>query len=210
MDAELEKYCISHSDEEPEILRKLNRDGHVNLLKPRMMSGHYQGRVLAMLSKMIGPRRILEIGTFAGYSALCFAEGLTDDGLIYTLDVNDEIEEFASRYFEQSVYKDKIKFIIADVEQWLPTVDEEFDLVFIDGNKRHYDRYYEAVLPRVRKGGFILADNTLWDGKVLEPVQKNDTQTQGILSFNDLVARDNRVEKLILPLRDGLTLIRKK
>lgn len=206
----LDEYILSHSDEEGMLLAALNRDANVNLLRPRMLSGHLQGRILKMFCRMLRPRRILEIGTYTGYATLCMAEGLSDDGLIYTLEINDEMEDFIMKYLPLSPDKDKIRLLFGDALKIIPTFDETFDLVFIDADKRYYSEYYDLVFPKVRPGGLILADNTLWDGKVLEELHASDKQTAGILSFNDKIKEDTRVEKVILPLRDGLTMIWKK
>lgn len=206
----IDQYIENHIDVEPELLRKLDREAHVKLLRPRMNSGHLQGRTLKMLTRMIRPTRILEIGTFAGYSALCFAEGIGDEGIVHTIDIDDELETFARKYFELSPYGNRIHYHIGDALEIIPTIDETFDLVFIDADKRSYIDYYKMVLPRVKTGGVIIADNTLWDGKVVEPLVANDHQTEGILNFNRLIAEDERVEKVILPVRDGLTILWKK
>lgn len=207
----LEEYILHHIDGEGEYLNELYRDTHLKLLYPRMASGHLQGRILKMLVRMIAPKRILEIGTYSGYSALCMAEGLPEGGFIYTFEINDEQEEFTRPWFEKSAYADRIKFYIGDALEIVPTLDVKFDLAFIDGDKRHYIEYYDMVLSRLVEGGFILVDNTLWDGHVLEEaVRSKDVQTSSIKAFNDYVSRDPRVEKVILPLRDGLTLIYKK
>ena len=209
MEELLEEYILSHIDEEGEYLKRLNRDTHVNLLRPRMLSGHLQGRILKMLCRMIRPDKILELGTFTGYSALCMAEGLNPGGVLHTIEMDDELEDFTRPYLEQSPYKDNIHLHIGDAIKVVPTLDETFDLVFIDADKRHYCEYYDLVFDKVRPGGFILADNTLWDGKIIDP-QARDGQTVGIREFNDLIASDTRVEKVIIPLRDGLTFIWKK
>lgn len=206
----IEDYILSHSDVEPKYLAKVNRATHVRLINPRMCSGHLQGRVLSMLCHMIQPKCILELGTFTGYSALCMAEALTEDGVLHTIECDDELEDFILQNFAGSEHGHKIKLHIGDALAEIEKLDETFDLVFIDADKREYLAYYEAVLPKLRSGGFILADNTLWDGKVLKPVDSNDKQTIEIMRFNDFVATDLRVEKVMLPLRDGLTLIRKK
>lgn len=205
-----DEYILSHIDEEGALLSALNRDAHVNLLRPRMLSGHLQGRVLKMFCRMMRPRRVLEIGTYTGYATLCMAEGLEDGALIHTVEINDEMEDFIMKYLSRSPHKDKIRLHIGDVMDILPELDETFDLVFIDADKRLYSDYYDLVFPKVRKGGLILADNTLWDGKVLAEPHPSDKQTAGILRFNDKIKDDARVEKVILPLRDGLTMIWKK
>lgn len=205
-----DEYILSHIDEEGALLSALNRDAHVNLLRPRMLSGHLQGRVLKMFCRMMRPRRVLEIGTYTGYATLCMAEGLEDGALIHTVEINDEMEDFIMKYLSRSPHKDKIRLHIGDVMDILPELDETFDLVFIDADKRLYSDYYDLVFPKVRKGGLILADNTLWDGKVLAEPHPSDKQTAGILRFNNKIKDDARVEKVILPLRDGLTMIWKK
>ena len=205
-----DEYILSHIDEEGALLSALNRDAHVNLLRPRMLSGHLQGRVLKMFCRMMRPHRVLEIGTYTGYATLCMAEGLEDGALIHTVEINDEMEDFIMKYLSRSPHKDKIRLHIGDVMDILPELDETFDLVFIDADKRLYSDYYDLVFPKVRKGGLILADNTLWDGKVLAEPHPSDKQTVGILRFNNKIKDDARVEKVILPLRDGLTMIWKK
>lgn len=207
---QLEEYILQHIDEEGDYLYRLWRATNVQLLRGRMASGHLQGRLLKMLVHMIRPKNILEVGTFSGYSAICMAEGLEDDGKVYTFEINDEQEDFTRPWIEGSSVADKIVFIIGDANVEAPRLGITFDMAFIDGDKRTYLETYEMALKVLRKGGFILADNTLWDGHVLETPAPADRQTQGIESFNDYVAHDERVEKVILPLRDGLTLIRKK
>lgn len=206
----VEDYILSHTDAEPDYLAKVNRATHLKLINPRMLSGHLQGRVLSMFCKMIQPHNILELGTFTGYSALCMAESLPENGILHTIECDDELEDFIKQNFSASEYNDKIKLHIGDALQVIDKLDITFDLVFIDADKREYLAYFEAVLPKLRSGGFILADNTLWDGKVLQKVENNDKQTIEIMRFNDFVSSDNRVEKVMLPLRDGLTIIRKK
>ena len=206
----IEAYILNHMDEESDYLKALYRQTHVKLINPRMTSGHLQGRLLKMLVQMVRPRRVLEIGTFAGYSALCMAEGLGEGALLHTYEIDDELEDFTRPWLEGSPYADKIKFYIGDALELLPKMDIVFDLAFVDGDKRKYIEYYEQVLKMLSPGGYIIADNTLWDGHVLEEPHHTDMQTIGIKRFNDLVASDERVEKVILPLRDGLTIIRKK
>ena len=205
----LDEYILKHIDEEGEYLKALYRDTHVKLLRPRMASGHLQGRMLKMFVRMIRPRQILEIGTYSGYSALCLAEGLEEGGMLHTFEINDEQEDFTRPWLENSAYADKIKFYIGDALQLIPALGVTFDLAFVDGDKRKYIEYYEMTLAHLSPGGYIIADNTLWDGHVLEEPHNNDYQTIGIKAFNELVAHDERVEKVILPLRDGLTIIRK-
>lgn len=206
----LDEYILGHIDEEGAYLKALYRDTHVRLLRPRMASGHLQGRLLKMFVRMIRPRNVLEIGTYSGYSALCMAEGLKPDAHLYTFEINDEQEDFTRPWIEGSPYADKISFIIGDALSLVPEMDVKFDMAFVDGDKRKYVDYYEMVLSQLNPGGYILADNTLWDGHVIEKSLRHDAQTLGIMAFNDLVAADDRVEKVILPLRDGLTVIRKK
>lgn len=207
----IDEYILQHIDEEGEYLKALYRDTHLKLLYPRMASGHLQGRMLKMFVKMIRPKHVLEIGTYSGYSALCLAEGLPDGGMLHTFEINEEQEDFTLPWLEGSEYAGKIKFYTGDALQLVPQLNLTFDLVFIDGDKRRYIDYYEMALSRLADGGYILADNTLWDGHVLEEQpHRNDLQTIGIKAFNDHLAQDARVEKVILPLRDGLTIIRKK
>lgn len=207
---ELEKYILQHSEPEPEYLYRLWRSTNVHLLRGRMASGHLQGRLLKMLVQMIKPKNILEVGTFSGYSALCMAEGLEEGGKVWTYEINDEMEDFTRPWLENSAVSDRIEFIIGNAITEAPKLGILFDMAFIDGDKRTYMETYEMVLKILRPGGFILADNTLWDGHVLEIPKTADRQTQGIESFNDFLIKDQRVEQVILPLRDGLTLIRKK
>ena len=211
MSEELEEYILSHIDDEGDALARLNRETHIYHLRPRMCSGHLQGRLLKMFVRMINPQNILELGTFTGYSALCLAEGLiAPDGELHTIEIDDELEDFIRSHFETSPLADRIHLHIGDARDILPTIDKTFDLVFMDANKREYSEYYNLVFPRLAPGGFIIADNTLWDGKVVDWGKKLDAQTEGILKFNDYVAQDDRVEKVIIPLRDGLTIIYKK
>ncbi len=203
----LEDYISAHTSPEPELLHQLYRATHLERLYPRMCSGHVQGRILAMLSRMIGPRRVLELGTFSGYSALCLAEGLAEGGAVHTVEIDDEAEPFLRRWFDRSPSGNRIVLHIGDAEQIVPRIsDEPWDLAYIDANKRDYKKYIDMILPLMRPGGFIIADNTLWDGKVTDP-SVNDAQTRGIREFNDYVARHPRLQTVILPLRDGLTLM---
>lgn len=210
MDSEIEKYILDHSDPEGDYLYRLYRATNIHLLHGRMASGHLQGRVLKMLVRMIRPKNILEIGTFSGYSAICLAEGLEEGGMVYTFEINDEQEDFTRPWIEQSAVADKIRFIIGDAMTEAPKLGVEFDMAFVDGDKRTYMESYEMVLSLLRPGGFILADNTLWDGHVVDHAYDKDKQTHGIEAFNDFVAHDPGVERVMLPLRDGLTLIYKK
>lgn len=205
----LDDYILKHIDPEGDYLYRLWRATNVHLLRGRMASGHLQGRLMKMIVSMIRPKNILEVGTFSGYSAICMAEGLPEGGRLYTYEINDEMEDFTRPWIEGSAVSDKIEFIIGDANVEAPKLGIEFDMAFIDGDKRTYLETYETVLRLLRPGGFILADNTLWDGHVLEIPKLADRQTQGIEDFNDYIARDKRVERVILPLRDGLTIIRK-
>ena len=204
----LTEYIEQHSSAESAILQQITRSTHLEVINPRMLSGHVQGRVLSMLSKMIQPKRILELGTFTGYSALCLAEGLTEDGELVTLEHNDEMEDAIRRNLGLSPLGEKVKLVIGDAKESLQRLKGEFDLVFIDADKKEYCDYLDLVLPLMRKGGWILADNTLWDGHIVDPAYDKDRQTVALRAFNDRVAQDERLEKVILPLRDGLTIIR--
>ena len=221
----LSEYIEQHSSPESTVLQQITRSTHLEVINPRMLSGHVQGRVLSMLSQMIRPKRILELGTFTGYSALCLAEGLTEDGRLITLEHNDEMENSIRRNFALSPLGEKIELVIGDAKEVLENFElriknfelgavsdrgEQFDLVFIDADKKEYCDYLDLVLPLVREGGWILADNTLWDGHIVDPAYDKDRQTVALRAFNDKVAQDERLEKVILPLRDGLTIIRKK
>ena len=204
---DMQQLLLKYCEPESELLKKIDRETNLKVLMPRMLSGHYQGRVLSMLSKMVSPSRILEIGTFTGYATLCLAEGLQPDGLIYTLDINEELEDMVTSSFEQSEYGSKIRYIIGDATKTIATLDETFDMVFIDADKKNNGTYYDLIFDRVRPGGIIIVDNVLWSGKVLNANQDKDTKN--ITNFNDKIAADHRVEKLILPVRDGLFIIRK-
>lgn len=207
---DIEAYILAHSEPEGDYLHRLWRATHLHTLHGRMASGALQGRILKMFVQMLRPKRILEVGTFAGYSAICMAEGLEADGHLWTFDIDDEMEDFTRQWIDQSPVADKITFQIGDANELAPTLGIDFDLIFLDGDKRTYCATYERLFPLLRTGGFFLADNTLWDGHVIETAYDNDHQTQGIRAFNDLIQADPRVENVILPLRDGLTLIRKK
>ena len=210
MEEQLEKYLLEHIDNEPAELARLDRDTHVRLLYSRMCSGHLQGRVLKMITRMVNPQLVLELGTYSGYSALCLAEGLSQPhATVHTIEIEDELEDFIREHLNQSPFGNRVTLHIGDAQQVLPSIEGDFDLAYIDANKRIYSELYEMVLTRVRHGGFIVVDNTLWDGKVANPHAKPDAQTEGIRRFNDLVANDPRVETVILPLRDGLTILHK-
>lgn len=210
----ISEYIEQHSSPESDILRQITRSTHLEVINPRMLSGHVQGRVLSMLSQMIQPRRILELGTFTGYSALCLAEGLTSDGTLITIEHNDEMEDAIRRNLSLSPLGEKIQLFIGDAKEYLSSLKTSetlpFDLVFIDADKKEYSDYLHLVLPFVRTGGWILADNTLWDGHIIDPAYDKDRQTIALREFNDLVAHHSRLDKVILPLRDGLTIIRVK
>lgn len=206
----LEDYILAHTEPEPDYLYRLWRATNIHTIHGRMASGHLQGRLLKMLVQMIRPERILEVGTFSGYSAISMAEGLLGDGHLYTFEINDEMEDFTRPWIEGSSVADRITFIIGDALTEAPKLGLMFDMAFIDGDKRTYRDCYEMVMRLLKPGGFILADNTLWDGHVVDHAYDHDRQTQGIETFNDYVMADGRVEQVILPLRDGLTLIRKK
>ena len=210
MTEELDKYVREHTSPEGDYLYRLYRATNIHTIHGRMASGHLQGRLLKMLVQMVQPKNVLEVGTFSGYSALCLAEGLPSDGHLYTFEINDEMEDFTRPWIEGSPYTDKISFIIGDANEKATELGVTFDMAFVDGDKRTYVETYEMVLSLLRPGGYILADNTLWDGHVTDPAYDHDQQTIGIRRFNDYVAADDRVEQLILPMRDGLTLIRKR
>ncbi|MCL1938473.1 MAG: O-methyltransferase [Candidatus Azobacteroides sp.] len=205
----MEEYILNHIDEEGELLSKLNREAHVKLLRPRMIAGHLQGRVLKMLVRLLRPQRILEIGTYTGYATLCMAEALPESGEIHTIEIDDEMEDFIQNQFNQSELKSKIRLHIGDALEIIPRLEGYFDLALIDGDKREYCEYYDLTFDKINPGGVILADNTLWSGKVANEPHSSDKQTQGILKFNEKIKRDKRIEKVILPLRDGLTIIYK-
>ncbi len=206
----IEEYILNHSDDEDTVLAELNRETNLKILRPRMLSGHLQGKILEMLSKMINPKKILEIGTYTGYSAICLAKGLKEEGLIHTIEINDEQEDFISKYLKKAGVENKVKLHFGNALNIIPTLSEQFDLIFIDGDKREYLEYYKLVFDFLKPGGFILADNVLWSGKIIELEKPDDEYTKGIFDFNGYIKNDKRIEKVILPLRDGLTLIRKK
>lgn len=205
----LQRYCDQHTDEEPEVLAKINRDTHLKVLRPRMLSGHFQGRLLSLFSKMQRPLRILEIGTYTGYSAICLAEGLQEGGKLITIDCNEELETFVKENIQLANMSDKIEFIVGEALEIIPTLEGPFDIVFIDADKPNYSSYYGMVFSKVSAGGLIIADNVLWSGKVIEEVDSKDESTQALLRFNKEVAEDVRVEKILLPVRDGIFVARK-
>jgi caffeoyl-CoA O-methyltransferase len=206
---EIEAYVEAHTQSEPELLAQLNNETWQKIVAPRMLSGHLQGRVLSMLSKMIRPKRILEIGTYTGYSALCLAEGLADDGLLVTIDINDELQWIQDKYFLLSPVGKKIERHFGDALELIPQLKEEFDIVFIDADKENYIRYYELLIERMKSGSYIFIDNVLWSGKVTEPTAPNDIETKVMKELNELVTNDERVENVLFPVRDGLMVLRK-
>jgi len=207
----LQQYCENHSSNEPEVLKKLNRETHAQVLQPRMLSGHLQGRFLSMVSKLVQPENVLEIGTYTGYSALCLAEGMKEGGKLITIDVNPELEDRVYKYIEEAGYKDRIQMIIGDAYQIIRTLPQQFDLVFIDADKASYSKYFDLVIDKLNAGGVILADNVLWSGKVIDDkALEKDKDTQLIDAFNKKVGADPRVDAVLLPLRDGITMLRKK
>jgi predicted O-methyltransferase YrrM len=205
---ELEDYIEQHSEKEPALLAALNKETYRKILLPRMLSGHFQGRVLSMLSKLIRPINILEIGTFTGYAALCLCEGMQENGQLHTIDIKEELVDFQRKYFNKSPWGNQIVQHLGEAISIIPTLDIKFDLVFIDADKENYINYFELILPKMNKGGIILSDNVLWSGKVLEPLQKNDLSTKILLEYNELLKNDVRVETVLLPIRDGLTVSR--
>jgi predicted O-methyltransferase YrrM len=206
---DIDKYCNLHSTPEDELLQEIVRYTHLHIMHPRMLSGHLQGLLLNMVSRMLRPHRILEIGTFTAYATLCLAQGLAPGGILHTIEHNDELEDICRTFIGRSRYAPQIQLHTGKALEVIPTLDETFDLVFIDGDKREYTDYFYAVIDKLRPGGFMIADNVLWDGKILETPQANDAQTLGIIQFNDTVQQDARVENLLLPLRDGLMICRK-
>jgi caffeoyl-CoA O-methyltransferase len=206
---EIQRYAEAHTSKETPLLEKINRDTYVNVLKPRMLSGHMQGRILSMFSHMMAPKNILEIGTYTGYSALCLAEGLQKNGNLITLDINEELAQKVRGYFNDSPYREQIDYRIGDALEILPTLKGPFDLVFIDADKENYAMYFDLLIDKVRTGGIIIADNVIWSGKVIKKTKKDDKDTAAIKAFNQKVHTDERVENVLLPVRDGLMLIRK-
>ncbi len=205
---ELEDYIEQHSKKEPELLAALDKETNQKVLLPRMLSGHFQGRVLSMLSKLVNPVTILEIGTYTGYSALCLCEGMKEKGILHTIDIKEELVDFQRKYFNKSPWGKQIVQHLGQAIDIIPTLDLKFDLVFIDADKENYLNYFELIIPKMNKGGIILSDNVLWSGKVLEPLQSNDLSTKIIMEYNQLLKTDPRVESVLLPIRDGLTVSR--
>ncbi|MDO6519239.1 O-methyltransferase [Zobellia uliginosa] len=208
LSSDLEDYIQNHSEDEPQLLQELTRETHLKVVRPRMLTGHFQGRVLSVLSKIIYPKNILEIGTYTGYSALCLAEGMQKDGQLHTIDINEELQDIQERYFTRSAYKDQIVQHIGDAKTIIPQLEATFDLVFIDAEKRDYPDYFELAIQKTRPGSVILSDNVLWSGKVVEAVEKKDKVTPILLEYNKKLKEDPRVETVLLPIRDGLTLSR--
>ncbi len=206
---DIDKYAVEHSNKESQLLYDLNRQTHIQVLQPRMLSGHLQGRILSMFSHMIKPSNVLEIGTYTGYSALCIAEGVAEGGKLITIDKNEELEEFTRSYFEQSNHRDTIDFRVGDAMEIIPQLEEEFDLVFIDADKPNYSNYFDLVIDKVKQGGFIIADNVLWSGKVVKPIEERDMETKSIVEYNKKIQEDDRVENVLMPVRDGLMVARK-
>jgi len=208
---ELDNYVVAHSQEEPELLKQLNRETYQKILQPRMLSGHFQGRVLSMISKLVKPKNILEIGTYTGYSAICLAEGIQSSGELHTIDINEELYDFQRKYFDKSGYGEQIIQHVGNALDIIPKLDMVFDLVFIDADKENYANYFHAIIDKLNTGAIILSDNVLWSGKVLETkFKKEDTSTPALIEYNKLLKQDTRVETVLLPIRDGLTICRKK
>ena len=205
---ELEEYIEKHSQNEPKLLAQLNKETYQKILLPRMLSGHFQGRVLSMLSKLIRPLTVLEIGTYTGYASLCLCEGLQENGQLHTIDIKEELVDFQRKYFDKSPWGNQIFQHLGEAISIIPNLDLKFDLVFIDADKENYLNYFEMIVPKMNKGGIILSDNVLWSGKVLEPLQKNDSSTESLIRYNELLKNDPRVETVLLPIRDGLTVSR--
>jgi len=206
----IDEYVVSHSQKEPEYLQQLNKETWQKVLNPRMLSGAYQGRVLAMISKLIHPKNILEIGTYTGYSALCLAEGMQKDGTLFTIDKNEELTTISKKYFDNSLYKNQIKQLVGDAIEMIPTLHEKFDLVFIDADKSNYSNYFNLIIDKMNSGGVILSDNVLWSGKVVEKIDLKDIDTKALVAYNTLLNSDDRIETVLLPIRDGLTISRGK
>ncbi|WP_378183163.1 O-methyltransferase [Aquimarina sp. SS2-1] len=204
----LDTYVVNHTEKEPELLQQLTRETYQKILQPRMLSGPYQGRVLSMISKLIHPKNILEIGTYTGYSALCLAEGMQKNGVLHTIDINEELEDFQRKYFDLSPYGRQIYQHVGDATEIIPNMDIKFDLVFIDADKPNYSKYFELIIRKMNPGGIILSDNVLWSGKVIEKVAEDDISTNALLAYNQLLVEDHRVETVMLPIRDGLTISR--
>jgi len=206
----IDEYSVNHTQPEPELLARLARETHQKVLQPRMLSGHYQGRLLSMISKIARPETILELGTYTGYSALCLAEGLQKDGVLHTIDINEELKDFQKKYFDLSIFKDQIHQHLGNALNIIPNLDIKFDLVFIDADKPNYPDYFDLIINKLNPGGIILTDNVLWSGKVVEKIQEDDESTRALVKYNTLVAADSRLETIMLPIRDGLSISRLK
>lgn len=207
---DLDEYVVTHTEDEPELLEQLTRETYQKILQPRMLSGHYQGRVLSMISKLIHPKNILEIGTFTGYSALCLAEGIQADGQLHTIDINEELADFQRKFFDKSPYAQQLFQHVGNALDIIPKIDQNFDLIFIDADKENYLMYFDLIIDKLNTGGIILSDNVLWSGKVLETVfKKNDNATPALIAYNKFLKQDKRIETVVLPIRDGLTISRK-
>ncbi len=206
----LDNYVVEHSEQEPELLQQLTRETYQKILQPIMLSGPYQGRVLSMISKLVNPKSILELGTFTGYATLCLAEGLQKDGVIHTIDINEELHDFQRKYFDMSEYGDQIIQHTGSAIDIIPDLETSFDLVFIDADKPNYSNYFHLIIDKLNTGGIILSDNVLWHGKVVEELNGKDTSTKAVLDYNTLLKEDKRIETVVLPIRDGLTISRKK
>jgi len=209
IDDNILNYSISKSEKESKLLNDLYRETYLKVLNPRMISGHYQGRILSLISKIISPKKILEIGTYTGYSAICLCEGMDKDGILHTIDNNKELVEIQNKYFKKANLTNKIVQHSGDAKNIIPSIDEEFDIVFIDADKESYPEYYDLIINKVRSGGIIIADNILWSGKILEKVENDDQATKSIIEFNNKIIEDDRVKNIILPIRDGLNIVRK-
>ena len=206
----LDNYVVEHSEQEPELLQQLTRETYQKILQPIMLSGPYQGRVLSMISKLVNPKSILELGTFTGYATLCLAEGLQSDGVIHTIDINEELHDFQRKYFDKSGFGEQINQYTGNALDIIPELDVMFDLVFIDADKPNYSNYFHLIIDKLNPGGIILSDNVLWHGKVVEPLNDKDVSTKAVLDYNTLLKEDERIETVLLPIRDGLTISRKK
>lgn len=205
----LDDYVVKHSEDEPELLQQLNRETYQKILQPRMLSGHYQGRILSMISKLVNPKNILEIGTYTGYSALCLAEGMQTSGELHTIDINEELHDFQRKYFNKSGYGKQIHQHTGNALDIIPKLGIAFDLVFIDADKENYSNYFNCIIDKLNFGGIILSDNVLWSGKVIAPLKDDDTSTKALIEYNTLLKKDERIETVLLPIRDGLTISRK-
>ena len=210
IEKKISDYSLKHTEKEPELLAELNRETWAKVMMPRMLSGHLQGRILSMFSKLIQPKNILEIGTYTGYSAICIAEGLAEGGMIHTLDKNEELEDLQNKFFEKSGYRSQIQQHFGNALEIIPTFEEKFDLVFIDADKSNYPNYFELIIDKMNSGGIILSDNVLWSGKIVEKLDPKDTDTKALLAYNSMLNSDDRIETVLLPIRDGLTISRVK